>query len=291
MSYPRAGVVVLLLLVAAPALAQMAPEADGPPTVTGGTVDRSPPATPTTTPPPTQGPAPRPDQPAPPATDQAFRKLWPNFVADLRRLPSRDTGIVLGSGALLSLLAYNSDAHFTEHASAGGTDQIFAVGGRVGDGFVQAGLALGVYVIGQAAERPVVQHIGADLIRAQLVTGALTHALKLATRRPRPNGDHDSRTKTYSFPSGHSSASWTSATVLWRHLGWKVGVPSALVASYASASRLQQAEHFMSDVLFGAALGIASGRTITVGHGGPRLQVAPTPVRGGGAILFTVLPR
>jgi membrane-associated phospholipid phosphatase len=288
MSFPRAGFVLVMLLFAAPAFAQMAPEADAPPPVVTGDAERAPPARPAAPPqttPPLTGPL------APRSTEQAFRKMWPNFVADLRRLPSRDTGVVLGTGALLSLLAYNSDAHFTEHASAGGTDQIFAVGGRLGDGFVQAGLSLGVYVMGHAAERPAVQHLGADLIRAHLVTGALTHALKLTTRRTRPNGESESNTKTFSFPSGHSSATWTSATVLWRHLGWKAGVPAAVLAGYASASRLQQNEHYMTDVLFGAALGIASGRTITMGHGGRRLQMAPVPVRGGGAIVFSVLPR
>jgi len=291
MSFPRAGVVLLMLLAAAPAFAQMAPEADGPPPAGTDDSTRPPPPTPAAATPPPQGTPPVPGPLAPAAPDQAFRKLWPNFMADLRRLPSRDTGVVLGTGALLSLLAYNSDEHFTEHASAGGTDQIFAVGGRLGDGFMQTGLALGVYVLGHAAERPAMKHIGADLLRAHLVTGALTHALKLTTRRTRPNGESDSRTKTFSFPSGHSSATWTSATVLWRHLGWKVGAPAALLASYASASRLQQNEHYMTDVLFGAALGIASGRTVTMGHGGRRLQIAPAPMPGGGVILFSVLPR
>lgn len=275
------------LIVAAPAQAQVAPENDA---ARPAPVEATAPASPLDPAPPAGAEG----QPVPPvvlpAGDQPFRRLWPNFVADLRRLPSRDTAIVLGAGGLLSVVAYKNDEYFTEQASAGGTDQIFAVGGRVGDGFLQAGLAVGTYVVGRLTKRPRVTHLGADLVRAQLVTGVLTHSIKLATRRQRPDADHDSGTKTHAFPSGHSSATWTAATVVWRHLGWKAGLPAAAVAAYASASRLQQNQHFMSDVLFGAALGIASGRTITMGHGGTRWQVVPAPVRGGGAVLFSRLP-
>ncbi|MCC7124401.1 MAG: phosphatase PAP2 family protein [Acidobacteria bacterium] len=220
--------------------------------------------------------------------DQPFRRFWPNFIGDLRRYPSLDSLVVLGAGGLLSVAALNSDVHFTAQASAGGTDQIFAVGGGLGDGYVQVGLAVGTYAAGALTGHRTVTHVGADLIRAQAVTGVLTHAIKLATRRARPHGDHDTLGRTYSFPSGHSSATWSSATVLWRHLGWKVGVPASLLAAYASASRLQQNEHFMSDVLFGAALGIASARTVTMGHGKTRVSVTPAPVPGGGAIMFSV---
>ena len=79
--------------------------------------------------------------------------------------------------------------------------------------------------------------------------------------------------------------------MLWRHLGWKVGLPASTLAAYASASRIQQNAHYMSDVLFGAALGIASARTVTIGHGARRVVVAPVPMAGGGALTFTVLPR
>ena len=119
----------------------------------------------------------------------------------------------------------------------------------------------------------------------------LTHALKAVTSRERPTGERDAGTQTYSFPSGHASASFTTATVLWRHLGWKVGLPASTLAAYASASRIQQNAHYVSDTLFGAALGIASARTVTIGHGERRVVVAPVPMTGGAALTFTVLAR
>ena len=121
------------------------------------------------------------------------------------------------------------------------------------------------------------------------MTGLVTHGLKLAVRRERPE-QSSSASATFSFPSGHASATWTSATVLWRHLGWKVGVPAAAVATLVSASRVEQRQHFMSDVAFGTAIGIASARTVTMGHsvGGHRLSIAPQPVPRGVAVMATL---
>lgn len=273
---------LVAILGISPALAQTGPDDPTP------TEAEAPQGTP-----PAVQPAPPP--PAAPSAagaydDRPFARIVPNFITDLRRLPSLDTAVVLGVGGLLSAVAYQNDAHFTRQASAGGTDQIFAVGGSLGDGYMQAGIAVGVYAAGRLSKSNATAHVGADLIRAQLVTGLLVHSLKLATQRDRPNGTHDSATKTYAFPSGHSAATWTTATVLWRHLGWRVGAPASLLAAYASASRLQQNQHYMSDVLFGAALGIASARTATIGHGPRRLAVTPVPMSGGGAVMFSLLP-
>jgi hypothetical protein len=223
--------------------------------------------------------------------DRPFARVLPNFWTDLRRFPSVDTAVVLGIGAAMAGVAYKNDEYFTAHSAAGGTDQIFAVGGTIGGGYVNAGIALGTYAAGRLTKRNAVAHVGADLIRAQLLTGVLTHTVKAISRRARPTGEQESSTDTYSFPSAHASASWTSATVLWRHLGWKVGVPATLLAAFGSAARLQQNQHYMSDVLVGAAIGVASARTVTVGHRARCVSVGVVPLSGGGAVMFSILPR
>jgi membrane-associated phospholipid phosphatase len=61
------------------------------------------------------------------------------------------------------------------------------------------------------------------LIHAQLMAEGLTFMIKQATRRSRPEGSG------YSFPSGHATVTFASATVLQRHFGWKVGLPAYAV--------------------------------------------------------------
>jgi membrane-associated phospholipid phosphatase len=80
---------------------------------------------------------------------------------------------------------------------------------------------------------------------------------------------------------------FASATVLQRNFGWKVGVPAYGVATYVAASRIQDKRHFLSDVAFGAAIGIAAGRTVTVGRGDGRFALAPMAAPGGGGVSFS----
>ena len=44
----------------------------------------------------------------------------------------------------------------------------------------------------------------------------------------------------------------------------------------------------MSDILFGAAIGVASGRSVTFGHGERRVIVAPAPIAGGAAVMVAI---
>ena len=98
-----------------------------------------------------------------------------------------------------------------------------------------------------------------DLLRAQISVVSWTYAIKFAADRTRPNGD------PRSFPSGHASTSFATAMVLQEHYGWKLGLPAFLAgAPTPRVSRVAANQHWASDVVFGAAVGIASGRTVTL---------------------------
>jgi membrane-associated phospholipid phosphatase len=125
-----------------------------------------------------------------------------------------------------------------------------------------------------------VSHLGFDLLRAAIVSQALTQGLKYSVRRDRPNG------KANSFPSGHASATFATAAVLERHLGYRGAWPTIAIASYVAASRLHDNVHYLSDVLFGAALGTASGWTVVDRHGRSDYTFIPVPIRGGAMIAL-----
>ena len=58
-------------------------------------------------------------------------------------------------------------------------------------------------------------------------------------------------------------------------------------ATYVAASRLVDNRHFLSDVMMGAAVGMASGWTVVGRHGSNQLVLLPVPVAGG--MVFTVM--
>ena len=56
------------------------------------------------------------------------------------------------------------------------------------------------------------------------------------------------------------------------------------VAGYVAASRLTENRHFLSDVLFGSALGMAAGWTVVGRHGRDNFAFLPVPLRDGLAV-------
>jgi len=63
-------------------------------------------------------------------------------------------------------------------------------------------------------------------------------------------------------------------------------VPTYLVASYVALSRLHENVHFLSDVVFGAALGTVVGRTVT--WHGRNFYASPMLIPKGTGIIVNV---
>jgi hypothetical protein len=205
------------------------------------------------------------------------------FVGQLGRdyahFASRTNLLVLGAGGLAALGAHPYDRRLTDNfRNSQGLDDFFEIGDVAGGAIVQGGVALGAVLVGRLAHSPKLGQLGGDLVRAQIVAGTITLGIKVTVRRDRPDGTG------LSFPSGHTSASFATATVLERHFGWKLGVPAYALATYIGGSRLQANKHFASDVLFGAAVGIAAGRAVSFEHGRKHVVLAPFVVPGGGGI-------
>jgi len=86
----------------------------------------------------------------------------------------------------------------------------------------------------------------------------ITHSLKTIVKKERPDGDGFD-----SFPSGHTSTTFQSASFIQRRYGWKYGIPAYLLAGWTGYSRIEADRHDLTDVLTGAAIGIASSYLFT----------------------------
>jgi hypothetical protein len=75
--------------------------------------------------------------------------------------------------------------------------------------------------------------------------------------------------------------------VLQQHFGWKAGIPAYAFAGFVGASRMASSKHYLTDVLVGAGVGIAVGRTVTVNLGREKFSVGAAPTRGGAMVTFT----
>ena len=222
---------------------------------------------------------------APEKSESSFGSLFTTLGHDFARLPSKKNFVILGIGGAMALAVHPADRDLTARATGSDPlEDLFEVGSAAGNGWVQMGAALGTYALGLGTGHPHMQIFGADLLRAQIVNGVLTQGIKVAVRRARPDEGQ------YSFPSGHASATFATATVLQRHFGWRVGIPAFGVATYVAGSRLQENQHYASDVIFGAAIGIVAGRTVKVGRGPGQFVVSAMAVPGGAGITFERVP-
>ncbi len=91
---------------------------------------------------------------------------------------------------------------------------------------------------------------------AVLGMGIVT-TLKYTVHSTRPNGN------SQSFPSGHAAITVLSAEFLYKRYGWQYGLPAYVIATYVSYSRVQSKQHYIRDVLTGAAIGFASSFYLT----------------------------
>jgi membrane-associated phospholipid phosphatase len=188
----------------------------------------------------------------------------------------------MGVGAAGALAAHQWDAEIIEDSREHLRPRLFDAG-NVGGGFlVQASASLGLYSIAKLAGSNALAALGADLTRAQILTQGVVQTAKFASHRSRPDGSD-----RYSLPSGHTASAFATATILQRRFGWKVGLAAYGFGAYVATSRLSANKHHLSDVLFGAAIGVAAGRTVTVGRGKAQFNLGVTPTLGGAAIVLT----
>ena len=225
-----------------------------------------------------------PQAPKSPATPR--RPLWQlgvDVADDLKHLPSITAAEWLAAGGGAALLVHPLDDDVNNHlVGKDWVDAVFAPGKVIGYGATQFAVAATTMFWGRARKEPRVVHLGTDLLRAQIETQLVTLAIKESVRRERPDNSGG-----FSFPSGHASVTFASATVLERHFGWRA-LPAYVIASYVAASRLHENRHFLSDVVFGAAVGAVCGRNITR-HG--RDTWSMTPVVAPGTIAVVIARR
>jgi len=203
----------------------------------------------------------------------AASRFLRDVAGDYKHFVSKDTAIWLGVGGGAALAVHQADQEIADWVS---TNSPSMPGGSIyGSQIYQVPAAIAWWIIGSAAGSERQAEVGRDLLRVQLSVVSWTYAIKFISDRTRPNGD------PRGFPSGHASTSFATATVLQEHFGWKVGLPAFVAAAYTGTSRITDNQHWASDVVFGAAVGIACGRTVTIHVRNTRATLSAVPIPGG----------
>ncbi len=166
--------------------------------------------------------------------------------------------LLMAGGA--SIAMHNSDAddniagNFRRHRTFHGFgDEALNTIGSPASHFPVAGLW---YALSVGRQDELNRHRAWVMIRALSVNGLVTLGLKAIRGNETPNG------KSWAWPSGHTSSSFTVASVLDEFYGPKVGIPAYAAASVVAWRMMDTRDHWASDCVFGATLGWVIGHTI-----------------------------
>ena len=220
---------------------------------------------------------------------------YPLSVKEAAAAPARwqaQEWITAGGVALVAVSLFWADPQIRDFAQGHRTrwgDASLSDLGYTGDKWVLFPAAGATALAGWAAGSEKTADTGLLCLKSMLMAGMASEGLKLATQRQRPGADSDGgfwpesgfSLNNDSFPSGHSTLVWSVAPILAEQYKEQIWVAPlayglALLSSYA---RVNNDEHWASDVFCGAVIGCLSAR-LTL-QTTPRLSVIPAPELGG----------
>ncbi|MDD3095026.1 MAG: phosphatase PAP2 family protein [Candidatus Neomarinimicrobiota bacterium] len=179
--------------------------------------------------------------------------------------------VVLGSGAASAGLASFADKPIREWMTR--QQYLPPVLDKIGDHYVDHYWCFGVSALG-ALGKGLQTGNYLESFRywafSNVTTVGITYVLKYSIHRERPNGRN-----RYSFPSGHSSSAFATATMLQMWYGWPAGIPAYALAALTAFQRMDDNQHWLSDVIMGTAIGIAVPYMFYRGEEKAKLQNTP----------------
>jgi membrane-associated phospholipid phosphatase len=132
--------------------------------------------------------------------------------------------------------------------------------------YISAGVGLGTLIYGLTGDDVTVKQHSYELFLNYGISTLTSEVLKISINRTRPADRYpgeifvSSPVHGQSFPSGHATLAFSTATALsLEYPKWYVIVPAYLWAGSVGYSRLYLGKHYPSDVLGGAVIGIGSG--------------------------------
>ena len=212
---------------------------------------------------------------------------------DARGVVNWNNAAILG-GALAAAIAIRQDLDGKVRDNTARHPQRWGNGseilGRVGDPRYQIPALLAIYGVSVRREDEQLHDFTTTLISAYTINGLSVLAVKGIANTGRPSDTWNGG--QYGFPSFHSSSSFAIASVVDEYYGYKASLPAYALAGLISWSRIDQRDHDLSDVVFGAALGYVIGHSVAGRHlcGNSHVRLLPFvhPTEGTSGLIVDI---
>ena len=135
--------------------------------------------------------------------------------------------------------------------------------GYLGDVY-QVPVLLGVYGYSISTSNEELLALSRALLSAYTISGLSTLTVKVLSDTDRPSDEwNDGR---FGFPSFHAASCFSIAAVVEEYEGLPTALPVYTLAGLVGWSRIDEQDHDLSDVVFGAALGYVIGKSVARQH-------------------------
>lgn len=167
--------------------------------------------------------------------------------------------LILGTVGIGALLAYQIDNQVQDYTQREGLlpNRVSQFGDLYGGIWSAWLLPVSIIITSKATDesnRKMLEKL--EFAASALIANGVTAIiLKELIGRERPNSSSNR-----SMPSGHTSHSFAVAAVANELYGHKVGTAAYLIAGLVAISRINDNDHYLSDVIVGAGLGTIIGR-------------------------------
>ena len=194
------------------------------------------------------------------------------FVAPLG-WNTQQAGSAVGAGLFIGALisADPEMATAVQNASSGATNHMSKIVTPFGSwaAFATSG---GLIATGLIVQDTHLSTMGREALEACVLAGLFNDIGKPLFGRSRPHqSDNQNVFKPFSgntsFPSGHATVAFAFASVIAaRSDGWVIPTASYTLASLVAYSRVNDSQHFVSDVVAGGLIGVTIGRFLVHRH-------------------------
>lgn len=233
-----------------------------------------------------------PSAPAPEATGShgSSFTLFPQLKRDAAQIASAPlrwdrsdwTKVGVGAVAVAGALLLDEDLREIVHRNTNDATRALAkAAGPFGAEYSFATLGA-FYLAGKYLHDDRARAVAEDGLASSLIAaGVITPLLKATIGRRRPSQTDVTFARGdggVSFPSGHTTQAFAVASVVAAHYDslW-IKAAAYGIAGLVGLSRMEQNEHYASDVLAGALIGVAVGNAVVRIHGEERLRISPAP--------------
>lgn len=197
------------------------------------------------------------------------------FFSRISQINSTDLVYTAGfmGGLTAAFFLDNEVRDVVSHNQNSTTKSITDIGEKYGNVIFSGALSFGLFTTGLLFKNQKIENTGRVLFEALLIAGSTAQIIKILSGRSRPFTNEGSANFNFfefdnphnSFPSGHTVVAFTTSSVLAASLkNTYASIGLYALAGLTSYQRIYSDNHWLSDTILAAALGITVGNLLVI---------------------------